>query len=193
MSPRQRIILAIVLSIIALVGTGLVFVSSQDPIVIISNTQKTVCNFEYAVEIDPSQTLKNNCVVLQNDWLYLNVKSTLNLTFSISLAKVGGGQIIVYNNTGSHLNASFPITENGAILSSLSNRLNNVSSVNGSLTVSEASVANTTSLTISHPYRVAGEALLGVGVLGILLVIWNPAAPGVPRNLVVRRSENPPQ
>jgi len=193
MSPRQRIILAIVLSIIALVGTGLVFVSSQDPIVITYNTQKTVCNFEYAVEIDPSQTLKNNCVVLQNDWLHLNVKSTLNLTFYISLAKVGGGQDIVYNNTGSHLNASFPITQNGAILSSVSNRLNNVSSVNGSLTISEASQANTTTLTIGHPYRVAGEALLGVGVLGLLLVIWNPAPPGVPRNLAIRRSENSSQ
>ncbi len=187
MSRGTRILLCVFFSVIVLLGAGLFLVSRLNPVVQSYDTENSVCTFEYAIQLNPLQTKTNNCAVLQSDWLQLSVKSNLNITFSISLAKVGGGQVTLFNNTSTNLNATFPIPENGAIVTLLRNGSDNVSEVNGSLSVKTAVVANTTSLVTNHPYRTIGEGLLGLGALGILLVIWNPGLSGTVISPVLRR------
>ena len=189
MSRNARILLCLVFSIIMLLGIGLSFVSRLDPIVQSYDSQKSVCRFAYAIQLNPSQTLSNNCAVLQNDWLQLSVKSNLNVSFSIALVKVTGGQITLFNNTSTNLNASFPLSYSGAIVTQLSNTASNVSEVNGSLSVLSMVLDNTTSVNTVEPYRTIGEVLIGVGALGIFLVVWNPPLSGASVRLPVPKRE----
>ena len=175
MSRGRRIILSIILAIMILVGVALIFVTRLDPATQTYDTQKTVCRFQYAIQLNPLQSKSNNCAVLQNDWLALAVKSNLNISLSIALIKVGGGQILLFNNTSTNLNATFPIVFNGAIVSTLTNGASNVSRVNGSLSVMAVALANTSSLNTNYPYRTLGEGLLAIGALGLFLVAWNPS------------------
>jgi hypothetical protein len=184
-----RILLCVVFSIIILLGIGLSFVSRLDPVVQSYDSQKSVCRFAYAIQLNPAQAQSNNCVVLANDWLQLSVKSNLNVSLSISLVKVTGGEVTLFNNTNTNLNASFPLSYSGAIVAQLRNTANNVSEVNGSLSVMSLVLDNTTSLNTVEPYRTIGEVLIGVGALGAFLVVWNPPLSGAPVSLPVPRRE----
>jgi len=190
MSRNPRIVLCILFSIIILIGVGLIFVTRLDPVVQPYDSESNVCTFEYAIQLNPSQTKTNNCAVLQNDWLQLSVESNLNVTLSIALAKVGGGQLMLFNNTSTNLNATFPIPESGAIISSLTNVSGNVSEVNGSLSIDTATSTNTTILTTTEPYRFVGLGLVGIGALGIFLVVWNPPLSGTVGTLPTRRDNS---
>jgi len=171
---------------------GLVFLSSLVPVSVSYDSQKSVCNIEYAIQLNPLQTKSNNCAVLQKDWLALSVESNLNVTLSISLVKVGGGQVTLFNNTNTSLNASFPLVYSGAIVSVLYNGADNVSEVNGSLSVMSSTLENTTSVSTIYPYRTVGEGLVTVGVLAILLAVWNPAlSTPVERIPIAKRIETP--
>jgi len=187
MSRSSRIFLSIVFSILLVLGIGLIFVSRLDPVVLSYNSQKTVCNFEYSIQLSPTQSRSNDCAVLQNDWLQLAVKSNQNISFSIALTKVGGGQLTLFNNTGTNLNASFPIRYNGAIIAKVTNSALNVSEINGSLSVLSAAIANTTTLNTVFPYRTVGEGLVGIGALAILLMAWNPQLSGYNPTAIVKR------
>ena len=189
MPNRSRAILALLLVILILAGIGLAFIGRLDPAVISYDTQKSVCNFQYEIELNPLQSQRGNCAVLQNDWLVLAVHSNSNLTISISLAKVGGGEITLYNNTNSNLNASFPITYSGAIIAVVRNGFDTVASANGSLTVYSISFANSTSLSQTHPYRFVGEVLIALGAFGLFLVAWNPKIPSLVESNAIRRKD----
>jgi hypothetical protein len=191
MNRNRRILVCVIFSIIALVGAGLIFVSRLDPVVESYNSQNTVCDFEYSIQLNPSQTKTNDCVVLQNDWVELSVESNQNISLSIALTKVGGGQVLLFNNTNTNLNASFPISSNGALVANLFNSASNVSEVNGSLTVSTAILANTTALDVAHPYRTIGEGLVGLGGLVIFVAVWNPSL-GAPSPVALPRRESLP-
>ena len=190
MSRGSRIIICLVLSLIVLVGVGLFFVSRLDPVVQTYNSQKNICNFDYAVQLNALQSIDNNCVVLQNDWLHLSVKSNLNVSLSVSIVRVSGGKFTLFNNTSTNLNASFPLMYSGAIEAVLTNPSSNVSEVSGSLSVMSAILANATTLSTVEPYRTVGEGMIAIGALGIFLVAWNPSISGNPARLpVARRSE----
>jgi hypothetical protein len=192
MKRVARIASCFVLSIIVLIGVGLIFVTRLDPGTQQYNSQTTVCSFEYAIQLNPSQAKTNNCAVIQNDWLQLSVESNLNVTLTIYLAKVSGGQINLFNNTSTNLNASFPIPFSGAIISVLNNTADNVSVINGSLTVMAEAPAIATLLSTVEPYRTVGEALVGIGALAIFLVVWNPplSAETALRAIPERRGSN---
>lgn len=180
MSRGSRIAICIIFVIIVLLGVGLIFASRLDPVMQPYDSQKTVCQFNYAIQLNPLQSRSNDCPVLQNDWLQLSVESNLNITLSILLDKVGGGQVTLYNNTSTSLNASFPIVYNGAIVSTLSNGGVNVTEANGSLSVMSTTLDNATSLTVAYPYRTIGESLIALGGLVIFIVVWNPPISGTP-------------
>jgi hypothetical protein len=190
MPSRSRVILAILMVIVILAGIGLALIDKLDPTVISYDSQKNVCNFQYQIELNPLQTQKNNCAVLQNDWLVLSVHSNSNLSMSISLAKVGGGQVTLFNNTSTNLNASFPITYSGAIVSIIRNNFQTVASANGSLSIYSISFANTTSLSQTHPYRFVGEVLIAAGAFGLFLVAWNPKMPSLVESNLARRNDS---
>ncbi len=192
MSRGSRIILCIFFTVIVLLGVGLFFVSRVDPVVQSYDSQRSVCNFEYAIQLNPLQSQSNNCAVLQDDWLELSVASNLNVSLYVSLDKVSGGQVALFNDTGNNLNASFPIVFSGAIIAILTNPASNVTEVNGSLTVMSEFLANTTALSTVEPYRTPGEALIGVGLLAIFLVAWNPSIGGNSISLPVTRKSNYP-
>ncbi|MFI5420932.1 MAG: hypothetical protein ACHQ1H_08190 [Nitrososphaerales archaeon] len=189
MPSRARIVLAILLVLVLLAGAGLIFISRLVPTTTFYDATKNVCSFQYEIELNPLQTRSNNCAVLQSDWLMLSVRSNGNLSFTISLAKVGGGQVTLYNNTSSNLNASFPLTYSGAIIATVRNSLPTVAQANGSMTVNSISIANATILTVDHPYRFVGEVLVALGALGLFLVVWNPKIPSLIEN-IPRRSES---
>lgn len=175
MKRNTRVILCVVFSIIALLGVGLIFVSRLDPVTQTYDTQQTVCNFAYSIQLNPFQTKSNDCAVLRDDWVQLSIKSNQNVSLLIALTKVGGGQLTVFNNTGDDLNASFPLTNDGAIVATLTNVANNVSEINGSLYVMGATTADASFLNTVYPYRTIGEGLVGLGVIVIIVAIWNPS------------------
>jgi hypothetical protein len=192
MTRSARIIFCIFFSILVLVGVGLFFVSRPDPVVQSYNSQRNVCKFGYAIELNPLQSQDNNCAVLQDDWLQLSVKSSLNVSLYVSLVKLSGGKITVFNETSMDLNASFPLVSSGAIVGVLTNPSSNVTEVNGSLTIMTEVLANTTTLSTVEPYRTAGEVLIGVGAFALFLVVWNPSLSSTSAQLPVsRKSEYP--
>jgi hypothetical protein len=188
MPSRRRVILAILLVLVILAGVGLALLSSLVTTQTFYDSSKNVCNFQYEIELNPLQSRQTNCVALQNDWVSLAVRSNSNLTLSISLAKVGGGEVILYNDTSSSLNASFPLSYSGAIVATLRNNFQTVAAANGSLTVNAIEIANATTLTVDHPYRFEGEALIAIGALGLFLVAWNPKIPSLEENNPPRRN-----
>ena len=187
MSRGSRIVFCIFFSILVLLGVGLFFVSGLDPVIQSYNSQRNVCNFSYAIELNPLQSQDNNCAVLQNDWLQLSVKSTLNVSLDVSLVRLSGGKITVFNETSMVLNASFPLVSSGAIVAVLTNPSSNVTEINGSMTVMAEVLANTTTLSTVEPYRTAGEVLIGVGALALFLVVWNPSLGNTSIQLPVSR------
>ena len=189
---RRRAILAILLVLVVLAGAGLFLLSTLVTTQTFYNSSKTVCNFQYQIELNPLQTRQNNCIALQNDWLSLKMRSNSNLSLSISLAKVGGGQVMLYNNTSTSLNASFPLAYSGAIVATLRNNYPVVAAANGSLTVNSPLIANATTLTVDHPYRFEGEALIAIGGFGLFLVAWNPKIPSIAENPLPRRNPSVP-
>ena len=146
-----------------------------DPVTQSYDTQQTVCNFPYNIQLNPLQSKSNDCAVLQNDWVQFSVKSNQNITLSIALTKVGGGQLAVFNDTGDNLNASFPLTSDGAIAATLTNVADNVSEINGSLSVIGATTSEATFLNTVYPYRTMGEGLVGLGLIIVGLAVWNPS------------------
>jgi hypothetical protein len=175
MKRGSRIVLSAVFSILLLVGIGLIFVSRLDPTVMVYDSQQTVCNFQYDIQLNPQQTKSNDCVVLSQDWLSFLVLSNGNASMMIWLTKVGGGQVTLFNSTGDNLNATFPIDYDGALVADLSNVGVNSSEVNGSLSVETAIKSNTTALNTVYPYRAIGEGLVGVSAFAIFLIVWNPS------------------
>lgn len=190
MKRKGRVVFAVLFSLLVLVGIGLIFVSRLDPVVESYDSQAAVCNFNYSIQLNPLQTKSNNCAVLQNDWLQFSIESNMNITYSIALSKLGGDHVTLYNDTGTDLNASFPILNSGALITFLTNGAGNVSIVNGSLSVMTRVIADTTLLNTVYPYRTMGEGLVGVGVLVIFLVAWNPSITSSQvRDVVVKREE----
>ena len=187
MQRQARIILSILLVLLILAGVGLALISSFVTAQTFYDSSENVCNFQYQIELNPSQSRDNNCVALKADWVSVSVRSNSNVSLLISLAKVGGGQIVLYNNTSSRLNASFPLSYSGAIVASLTNNFPIVASANGSLTVSSVLIANATTVTVDHPYRFAGEVLIAIGILGLLIVLWNPKIPSLVENKPPKR------
>jgi hypothetical protein len=192
MPSRRRVVLAILFVLVVLAGAGLFLLSNLVTTQTLYNTSKNVCNFQYAIELNPLQTRQNNCVALQNDWVSLSVRSNSNLTLSISLAKVGGGEVILYNNTSNSLNASFPLGYSGAIVATLHNSFPTVAAANGSLTVNSVYIANATTTIVDHPFRFEGEALIAIGALGLFLVAWNPKIPSLAESNPPKRSSEFP-
>jgi len=188
MNRRARIVFVVIFSILVLLGIGLIFASRLDPVVEPYDSQAVVCNFDYAIQLNPLQTKSENCPVLQSDWLQFSIKSDLNVTFSIALSKVGGGQTLLYNDTSTDLNASFPLLYSGALVTDLTDGANNVSIVNGSLSVMTRVVADTTALNTVYPFRTIGAGLVGLGALVIFLVAWNPSITSSQvRDIIVKR------
>ena len=197
MQSRGRIILAILLVIVLLAGAGLIFVSRLVPSTTYYDANKNVCIFQYEIELNPLQTRSNDCPVLQDDWLALSIRSNVNLSLLVSIAKVGGGQVTLFNSTSNNLNASFPLTYSGAIIATLRNSLPTVAQANGSLIVNSISIANATILAVDYPYRAIGEVLVAIGAFGLFLVAWNPRIPSLVENPPPRRHDSvvyaPPQ
>lgn len=184
----SRIVVAIVFSILLLIGIGLIFVSRLDPTLMSYDSQQTVCNFQYDIQLNPQQTKSNDCPVLQNDWLSFSVLSNENASMIISLTKVGGGQVTLFNGTGEGLNATFPILYDGALVADLSNPAINVTEINGSLSVATAIKSNATALNTVYPYRTVGYGFVATSALIIFIVAWNPSLGVAP----VRRRETSP-
>jgi len=189
MQRQARIILAILLVLFVLAGVGLALISTLVTTQTFYDSSGNVCNFQYQLELNPLQSRDNNCVALRNDWVSLSVRSNSNLSLLISLAKVGGGQVVLYNNTSDSLNATFPLSYSGAIIASLKNNFQTVASANGSLTVSSVEIANATTVTVDHPYRSVGELLIAIGAFGLFLVAWNPKIPSLVEGNPPRRND----
>jgi len=189
MNRISRIALAIVFSIILMIGLGLIFVSRLDPVVTSYDSQQSVCAFQYDIQLSPLQTKSNDCPVLQDDWLAFSIDSSENSTMLISLTRVGGSQLVLFNSTGDELNASLPISSDGALIADLTSQGSNVSSINGSLSVMAATSTNATLLSTIYPYRTIGAGLVVVGAFALFLIVWNPPLSGMSSLPVPRRDQ----
>ncbi len=175
MTPRARSAYALVLVLVIVVGVVLVLEASLDPVVYNYDTENQICDFPYTLALNPYQTTQNDCGVLRGDWLELQISSSNNLTVSVSLNLVNnGGRYLLFSDSGTNLNATFPISSSGALIDQLDNPGASAVSVKGSIAVYASTVTDTTILTVKHPYRDIGAGLLAIGALGLFLVIWNP-------------------
>jgi hypothetical protein len=191
MNPKRRSAYALILVLLVVAGLILVVEASLDPIVYNYQTATQVCDFPYTVQLNPYQTTQEDCAVLKGDWMELQMSSSYNLTVTVWLNLVNGaGRSVLFNDSGTNLNASLPISSDGALIDQLYNSNSSAVSVNGSIAIYSSTIANTTILTTKHPYRTIGAGLLAVGALGLFFVIWNPKV-SFNQTLITRKK--PPQ
>jgi hypothetical protein len=165
----------VVFVLLVLVGVGLIYTQAVQQTSYLASSPEATCQISLSMILSPFQVSSNSCRISSNNWIQLHGKAQYNLTMSLWLNTTSNSfPQLLFNESNMNFGADFPVFENGSIVAQLNNYLDRVNTLQGNLSVLAMQVSNTPAKIIGHPYRDLGLGVVGVSIVALFMLIWNP-------------------
>ncbi|HKW03733.1 MAG TPA: hypothetical protein VJN71_00415 [Nitrososphaerales archaeon] len=138
-----------------------------------ANGQSEACSQILSTRLFPLHSLQSSCPINSNEWVTLNLNSSL--TSSVDLSFNSSGRLTsLYRGSATSYALTFPASANGSVIATVSNSGSGYLQVSGVMSVYVNTEGLVTTYSYVHQYRTEGYSLVGVSLLALFLLVWNP-------------------